>query len=272
MYQVFAVSDGTGTTAERVVRAALTQFKGEVNITRYGDVRSVKRIRQIVAEAVESNGFIVHTLVSAEMRRRIFVEGRRRGVATIDLMGPLLARLTDLLAAVPLSKPGLFQPPFDDAYLRRVEALRFAVRHDDARNTHELAQANIVLVGVSRTCKTPLSIYLANQGWYVANVPLIFGLKPPANLFALPKRRVVALMVDPERLSALRGVRAKKMGTGSLNYANLDFVRREVTYAYELIGRRPDWPIVDMTSKPIEEAAQEIVSLVGLRADGSLLL
>jgi regulator of PEP synthase PpsR (kinase-PPPase family) len=268
IYKVFAISDATGTTAERVVQAALTQFEGQrVEITRYGGVRSPDQVRQVVQEAAASGGFIVHTLVSSELRQLVLTEGRQHGVATIDLMGPLLARLTKLLAVSPLSKPGLFRP-FDDAYVDWIEALKFAVSHDDGRNTGELSQADMVLVGVSRTFKTPLCIYLANQGWYVANVPLVLGIEPPANLFTLPKRRVVALMIQPERLAMLRETRVDRLGTRGTGYADLEFVRREITYAYELLGRRPDWPIIDMTAKSIEEAAAEVINLVGRRANG----
>lgn len=270
MHQVFVISDATGTTAERVVQAALTQFEGaEVNITRYGGVRNPEQVRRILDEARTSQGIIVHTLVSAELRRMVLTEGRQRGVATIDLMGPLLARLTSLLATVPRSEPGLFRP-FDDAYLRRIDAIRFAVNHDDGRNTDDLPQADIVLIGVSRTCKTPVSMYLATQGWRVANVPLVLGLEPPSELYALPRRRVVALMVEPERLTVLRQTRIERLGTSVRGYADLDGVRKEVAYAFELLERRPDWPIVDMTAKSIEEAATEIVNLVGQRDDEPL--
>jgi regulator of PEP synthase PpsR (kinase-PPPase family) len=262
VYQVFAISDATGTTAERVVRAALTQFEGaDVNITRYGGVRNSEQVRRILDEAEASQGFVVHTLVSAELRRLVLTEGRQRGVATIDLMGPLLVRLAVLLSSVPLSQPGLFHP-FDDAYLSRIEAIRFAVNHDDGRNPHELSQADIVLVGVSRTCKTPVSMYLATHGWRVANAPIVLGLDPPTEIFDLPKRRVVVLMVQPERLAILREARIERLGTSRRGYADLDWVRQELAYAYELLDRRPDWPIVDMTAKSIEEAAIEIVNLV----------
>jgi regulator of PEP synthase PpsR (kinase-PPPase family) len=265
VYEVFAISDATGTTAERVVQAALTQFEGAtININRYGGVRTREQVREILDKAEASQGFVVHTLVSAELRRMVLTEGRQRGVTTIDLMGPLLARLTALLATAPLSEPGLFRP-FDDAYLSRIDAIRFTVDHDDGRNIHELSEADIVLIGVSRTCKTPVSIYLATHGWRVANVPLVLGVDPPPALFAMPKRKVVALMVEPERLATLRAVRIERWGTSSLGYADLDSVKREVAYAYELIGRRPDWPIVDMTAKPIEEAATEVVNLLGRR-------
>jgi regulator of PEP synthase PpsR (kinase-PPPase family) len=269
LYQVFAISDATGTTAERVVKAALTQFEGaKVNINRYGEVRTRDQVREILDEAEASQGIVVHTLVSADLRRMVLTEGRHRGVVTIDLMGPLLARLTALLATAPLSEPGLFRP-FDDAYLSRIDAIRFTVDHDDGRNTQELPEADIVLIGVSRTCKTPVSIYLATQGWRVANVPLVLGMKPPAELFDLPKRKVVALMVEPERLAILREARIERLGTPSQGYADLDSVRREITYAYDLMGRRPDWPIVDMTAKSIEEAATEVVSLIGRRGNRS---
>lgn len=263
MYHVFAISDATGTTAERVVQAALTQFEGaEVEITRHGGVRTVQQVREIMREAAAKNSFVVHTLVSERLRRVVLREGRRCNVETIDLMGPLLARLTAVLSRAPLAEPGLFRP-FDDAYLARIEAIRFTVNHDDGRNTHDLDRADIVLVGVSRTCKTPTSVYLATQGWRVANVPLVLGIKPPPELFRLPRRRVVALTVEPERLAVLRKPRVERMGTTGHNYAALEFVKREVAYAYEVLGRRPDWPIVDMTAKSIEEAAAEIAHLVG---------
>jgi regulator of PEP synthase PpsR (kinase-PPPase family) len=178
-----------------------------------------------------------------------------------------LARLTSLLATVPLSEPGLYKP-FDDAYLSRIEAIRFAVNHDDGRNIHELSEADIVLIGVSRTCKTPLSMYLATQGWRVANVPLVLGVKPPTNLLSLPRRKVIALIVQPERLVMLREVRVERLGASGQDYADLNHVRREVAYTYELLRRRRHWPVVDMTAKSIEEAAAEISGLMGGRETG----
>ncbi|UCH61236.1 MAG: kinase/pyrophosphorylase [Anaerolineales bacterium] len=263
MYNIYAVSDATGRTAEGVLRAALTQYDdSQVTIRRYGGVRTASRVREIVLEARDEGGFVVHTLVSAELRRAMLTEGRAANVATIDLMGPMLARLSELLAAQPRAEPGLFEI-FDPAYLQRIDAIDFTVWHDDGRNTHDLDKAEIVLVGVSRTSKTPLSIYLAYRGWRVANVPLVLNVEPPAQLFKLPRRRVVGLVVKPERLVELRHVRAEHLKTSPLGYADLEYIRQEVVYAYQIFDRRRDWPLVDVTTKPIEETAAEVVALMG---------
>lgn len=263
MTHIYVVSDATGITAERVVRAALVQFDDHsIEITRYGAVRTPSRIQEIVQRAVETDGFIVHTFVYENLRHAMLTEGRLRNVTTIDLMGPLLARLSELLATPPRAEPGIFQP-FDSAYLQRIEAINFTVRHDDGKNISDLDQAEIVLIGISRTSKTPLSVFLANRGWRVANVPIILGIEPPKELFTLPRRRVVALVVKPERLSELRQVRVAQMGTPAKGYADLDHVRAEIAYAYEIYDRRRDWPIVDVTYKSLEEATAEVVSLIG---------
>lgn len=263
MYHIYVISDGTGKTAEGVVRAALTQFDNPpVEIVRYGGVREAGQVSKIVEEAKQTEGFIVHTLVSARMRTRILTEGRAAHVPTIDLMGPMLVRLSELLSAQPLSVPGL-STPFDPAYLQRIEAIDFTVLHDDGQNIDNLDQAEIVLVGVSRTSKTPLSIYLGYRGWRVANVPLVLGIDPPRQLINLPRKRVVGLVIKPERLAALRHARVEQLGTGPFGYADLDYIHQEMTYANEIFERRPDWPLVDVTTKPIEEIAAEVVALLG---------
>ena len=268
MLSIFAISDATGSTAEGVVRAALTQFdQSQILITRHGGVRSAEQIRAVVTEAAGSGGLIVHTLVSDELRRLVLTEGRSHNVDTIDLMGPLLVRLAEKLATQPRSQPGLFHP-FDSAYLDRVEAIDFTVRHDDGQNVLDLDQAEIVLVGVSRTSKTPLSIYLAYRGWRVANVPLVVGVEPPSQLFQLPRHRVVGLIIKPERLVELRQTRVQRMGTRPLGYADLEYIRGEMVFAYQVFERRRDWPLVDVTVKSIEETAAEVVALVGYEPGG----
>jgi regulator of PEP synthase PpsR (kinase-PPPase family) len=269
MYHIYVISDGTGKTAEGVVRAALTQFADPaVEITRYGGVREPAKVREIIQQARKTKGFIVHTLVSDRMRALILTSGRAAHVPTIDLMGPMLARLSELLAEEPRSMPGLFVT-FDPGYLQRIEAIDFTVRHDDGQNIADLEQAEIILVGVSRTSKTPLSIYLGYRGWKVANVPLVLGVDPPKELFKLPRKRAVGLVIKPERLAELRQARVEHMGVGSLGYADLDHIRQEMAFAYEIFEQRKDWPLVDVTTKPIEESAAEVVALLGRAQKGS---
>lgn len=274
MYQIFAASDATGVTAERVVHAALTQFDAsQVSVTRVGGIRTAEQIRAVVAQAARVRGFIVHTFVSEELRRIILHEGRDHNVTTIDLMGPLLARLSELLAAPPRAEPGLFNP-FDSSYMQRIDAIDFTVRHDDGRNIFDLDRAEIVLVGVSRTSKTPLSFYLGYRGWKVANVPIILGVEPPGELLKLPRGRAVGLIVRAERLAELRKARAARLGTLPQGYADLDHIRKEMDYAFRIFEQRKDWPLVDVTTKSIEEAAVEIVTLLGMsiehKEEGSL--
>ncbi len=266
--KIIVASDATGTTAQRVLQAALTQFDHpSVEILRHGRVRSPEQVRAIMEEAAREGGFVVHTLVSQSLRDLVLSLGRSLNVGTIDLMGPLLARLAELLDVPPRAEPGLYTP-FDSASAQRIEAMDFAVRHDDGRHHEELAEAEIVLVGVSRTSKTPLSIFLAYRGWKVANVPLVLGLEPPPELFLVPSRRVVGLVADPERLAALRQYRVRQSKAPLSGYAELGHVRREMQYAFEVFQRARRWSILDVTTKTIEEAAAEIVSL--LRQTGGI--
>jgi regulator of PEP synthase PpsR (kinase-PPPase family) len=262
MYHVFVVSDGTGATAEQVLNAALTQFvDADVAVERRSSVRTEEQVHQVVQEAAQVGGFIVHTLVSDNLREVMVRTGRLHNVETIDLMGPLLARLSQRLTISPAEKPGLFRQ-LNEEYFRRVETMEFALRHDDGRRVHELPQAEIVLVGVSRTSKTPVSIYLAFKRWFVANVPIVPNAKLPPILFNLPPERVFGLTIDPGRLAELRRVRHEHLGGATGDYADPDSVRHEVAYGLSIFHRRPAWRVIDVTDKPIEEIASEILALV----------
>ena len=260
-HKVYIISDATGATGQRVVRAALAQFaNAEVTVELKPGVRDVDEIRSLVQEAGQVRGTIVHTLAVPELRQVMVEEGRMHHVVTIDLMGPLVARLSDALELAPLARPGLLRQ-LDESYLQRIEAIDFTVRHDDGRNPESLPDAELVLVGVSRTSKTPISIFLAYRGWRVANVPVIADLEPPPALSRVDRCRVVALTIDPKRLMLLRKARASRMGRRlSLHYANLEHVQRELDWA-ELLLRRHRWATVDVTNKSIEESAAEIIAL-----------
>jgi regulator of PEP synthase PpsR (kinase-PPPase family) len=255
----FVVSDGTGGTAEQLLTAALTQFPSSgVTVVRKGGVRSTQKVRVIVREAEKLGALIVHTLVTDELRALMIRLGRLHNVETIDVMGPLLARLTNRLAVSPAEKPGLFSQLNRD-YFRRIEAMEFAIEHDDGRRIEELRRAEIVLVGVSRTFKTPLSIYLAFKGWLVANVPIGPGMEVPPLLLRIPGRRVFGLNTNPRQLSALRRVRSDLFEGALGEYSDFETARQELMYARRLFHAHPEWHIVDVTNKPIEEIASEIL-------------
>lgn len=262
MPKIFAVSDGTGTTADTVARAALAQFDSQIEVEIRPSVRTSEKIQEVILEAVQTGGIIVHTLVSDELRREMFNAGRSHNVSTIDLLGPLLVRLSETLSATPRARPGLFKP-FETGYLHRIDALDFTVRHDDGLLRHNIGEADLILVGLSRTAKTPLSIYLAYRGWKVANLPLVPGLPIPTELFELPQNRVIGLTITSERLLELRVKGEDHPGISPIFYRDPAYIRKEVAYAREIFARG-NWALVDMSHKSVEEAASEILTLVGM--------
>ncbi len=264
---VLIVSDATGETVYRVVRAALAQFKDALVELRWRQgTRRADALSAVVEEAAQVGGLIAHSLVVPDLRQALLDESRRRGVECLDVIGPVLLHFSDWLGRQPLQQPGVTRQ-IDEDYFRRITAMEFAVQHDDGRNPDELAQADLVLVGVSRTSKTPLSMYFATRGWLVGNVPLVPGIDPPRILFDLPPERVIALTVRPERLTHLRGARQAWLRVSG-PYTDPGSIREELRYARSLIARG-GWQVVDMSVKSIEEAASEILGLVGADAQGN---
>lgn len=262
MHIIFVASDGTGRTAEQAVRAAMTQFEGQqIEIQRFSEIRDDIQIHELVIEAIQKRAFIVHTLVSDKLREELFRVARLHNVETIDLMGPLLDRMSDQFSVDPIEQPGLFRV-LNESYFRRIETMQFAFNHDDGKRVEELQKAEIVLIGVSRTFKTPLSIYLAFKRWYVANVPIVLGIPAPEILYKIPPERVFCLVTYPNRLAQLRKARQERLGGTPFDYANPDYVKRECTYASQIFSSEPRWQKINVTSKSIEEIASEIIALL----------
>ncbi len=260
---VFIVSDSTGSTCEIVVKAALTQFKTtDVYLHKYPNVRDVKEIIRIAEEAQKHRGVIAFTLVVPDLRKKILEEGLRRAVPTIDILGPVLSRLQDLLEISPMAIPGLFKH-LNEEYYKRIECIDYAVKHDDGRNIKDIKDADVVLVGVSRASKTPISIYLAYRGYKTANVPIIYGMPLPKELDEVDKKKVIGLTIEPFRLRLIRLARAEKLKMPEHDpYIEMNSVMNEVSYALKIFKEK-GWHIVDVTSKSIEEAATIIMELVG---------
>jgi regulator of PEP synthase PpsR (kinase-PPPase family) len=203
----------------------------------------------------------VHTFASQELRDFMAEASREEGASCIDVLGPLVEQLSLFFQKVPVSKPGLLHQ-VDEEYFDRVDAIEFAIRHDDGESVADLEKADIVLVGVSRTSKSPLSIYLAQEGWRVANIPIAVGSKLPSKLFQLDQHKVVGLIVTPERLAEARRVRLEQLGVEGSSYADEERIQAEMEYAKAIFEQNPEWPVIDATGKSIEEVSQEVLDVV----------
>jgi regulator of PEP synthase PpsR (kinase-PPPase family) len=258
--EIFVVSDGTGETAADTVRAAMLQFNARWRMRKFSDVRSAAQARGVIQEAANSGALVVFTVVNRPAAHALRDHGAERGVPTVDLLGPLIANIAEHLHAEPRQEPGLLHG-FSDDYFRRIEAVEFAVRHDDGANPHTLFQADIVLVGPSRTSKTPLSMYLAQRGFKTGNVPIVPGLALPRPLFELNPRKVFGLVADAARLLTIRQARMRSLGAPPwLEYADAESVARELEDAKRLFRAR-GWRAVDVSGRAVEENASRIVEL-----------
>lgn len=259
--EVFVVSDGTGETAADTVRAAMLQFHARWRMRTFPDVRSAAQARNLVEAAGRVGALIVFTVVNRDAAQVLRDHGASLGVPCVDLLGPLISNIAEHLHAEPRLEPGLLHG-LSDAYFKRIEAVEFAVRHDDGANLHTLHGADIVLAGVSRTSKTPLSMYLAQRGYKTGNVPLVPGVEPPRQLFDLNPRKVFGLVGDVENLTAMRRARARSMHSGaSSQYANAEAISRELDESMRLFRTR-GWRVIDVSGRAVEENASRILELV----------
>ena len=260
---VFVVSDGTGDTGSAAVRAAMVQFRASWRLRVFRDVRSFSDVRRMLEEAEESGAVVIFSLVDGDIVDALFREAEARGVVAVDLLGPLIKKVAQRLHVEPRHQPGLLHG-FSDDYFKRVEAVEFAVRHDDGANLHTLHEADLVLTGVSRTSKTPLSMYLAQRGYKTGNVPLIPGLEPPKELLELSPWRVFGLTVDPGTLLSVRSARLRTMkAPSSTSYVDPDQVMLELDRARRLF-RSHGWRTIDVSRRAVEENASRIIEIFAL--------
>ncbi|HEX7975733.1 MAG TPA: pyruvate, water dikinase regulatory protein, partial [Anaerolineales bacterium] len=209
---VYVVSGGVGASGEQLVHTVLAQFPdNEMPVITVGNVRRVEQIESVVAQAKSSGGTIAHTLVDVSLRQALIDLAQAQGVVAIDLMGPLLSRVAAVLNREPLGHPGLYRQLHKD-YFDRVAAIEYSMAHDDGKDPSAWPQAEILLVGVSRAGKTPLSLYLSVLGWKVANLPLVPNVSPPPELFQLDPKGVVGLTIEPGQLILHRQQRQMRLG------------------------------------------------------------
>ncbi len=261
MKTVFVISDATGETAERMVRATLLQFEAAATVRTYSRVRLESEVEKIVERAAEMHALVVFTVVNKEEREVLWRLVERHNVEAVDLMGALIGKLTSFLSSEPQGVPGLLHTIGED-YFRRMEAVEFAVKNDDGAEPRNLPKADLVLVGISRTSKTPLSTYLAQKGLRVANVPLVLGVDPPAELSQVEDSKVYGLIIQPQTLMRIRQARLKHLGMPEdTSYGTRAHIEKEIDYSRSIFRKHANWPVIDVTSKAIEETAADILRL-----------
>lgn len=262
---VYVVSDSVGETAEIMVKAVASQFFGqEVNIKHISYVKDEQDINNVITVSKYSHSIIAYTIVLEELKHYLDDRAEEEGIIAVDLMYPLLNAFTKKFNMKPCNQPGQMRK-LDEDYFKRVEAIEFAVKYDDGQDVYGLKHADIVLIGVSRTSKTPLSMYLANKQYKVANIPLIPEVPPPQELFNVPRKKCIGLIISPEKLYEIRRERLKSLGlTNSANYASLDRIFDEMSSA-ESIMKKIGCPVIDVSNKAIEETADIILSIIQKR-------
>jgi len=262
---IFVVSGGKGLSGITVVRSVLIQFpENKCPIKVIPDVNSREVIRETVQRVKNKKGVIVHTMVDPNMRKELIKACDEMEVINIDIVGGLSDYLSESLNTEPISKPGLYRLS-NIEYFRRVEAIEFTLKHDDGLNVHRISNADIILVGVSRTGKTPLSIYLGMFGWKVANIPIVQGHQPPEELFTVDSRRVFGLTTTTNYLIAQRANRVRELGLSPDDeYTNPRKVCMELDYANNIFNRG-GFHVLKVTHRPIETNANEIISILDER-------
>jgi regulator of PEP synthase PpsR (kinase-PPPase family) len=255
---VYILSDSLGETADQVAKAALSQFDADLfHLVRLPKVGSTVQLEQLVSGARDERCVFLYTLADPGLRDEMRTIAATVDVLAIDIMGPCVEALALVSGEVPSWQAGMIRKT-DRGYFEKIEALEFAVKHDDGRGTEELDDAEIVLIGVSRTSKTPLSMYLAFKGYKVANVPLTSEVDPPPQLLEIDNRKVFGLVSSPELLAEIRGQRISDLGPYARRYADRESIESELDNARALM-RRIGCIVVSTETRAIEETAQEVL-------------
>jgi len=257
---IYVVSDSLGETAEFVARAAASQFNADekFDIRRVPYVSDKQMLEEVVDEASSTSGIIAYTLVIPGLKEELERIASIHNVPAVDIMGPLLEALSAVTSMKPKMEAGLLHR-LDDQYFRRVEAIEFAVKYDDGKDPRGLLYADVVLIGVSRTSKTPVSMYLAHKRIKAANVPIVPEVEPPAELFRIPSRKIIGLTIQPQMLLQIRQERLKTLGlTTDAEYASLTRIQKELVYSNRLM-KQLACQVIDVSNKAVEETASKVL-------------
>ncbi len=261
VFHIHLVSDSTGETLEAIANAALAQFKdSNVNRHYWPLMRTPLQMERVVQDMAETPGLVMYTLVNKDIRNALEVNCREMNLPTLSVLDPVINLLGSYLGAKAARQPGL-QHIMDAEYFSRIDAVHYTMAHDDGQLADDLSGADIIIVGVSRTSKTPTSMYLANKGLCTANIPFVPNCPLPAGLDNVQNQFVVGLTTSPDRLIQVRENRLRSLNQdGSSDYIDLELVRNEVKLCRRLCSEH-DWPVIDVTRRSIEESAVAILNL-----------
>ena len=263
------LSDSTGETLEMIAKAALSQFD-DADVVRHfwPMVRSQQHLERILSEIAAHPGLVIFTLVNPDIREQLESRCTALALPCVSALDAVILALQNLLGQEAKGRPGR-QHLMDDAYFARVGAIHYTIAHDDGVGWEDWEDADIVLAGVSRTSKTPTSIYLANRGYKVANIPIVVESPPPSALYSLRKPLVVGLITAPERLVQIRRNRLLSLNQATeTDYVNMDAVQSELKFARRMFADN-DWPVIDVSRRSIEETAAAIMRLMAERETAS---
>ncbi|WP_274311704.1 pyruvate, water dikinase regulatory protein [Staphylococcus hyicus] len=262
--KIIIASDSVGETAELVAKACISQFKNvesTADIIRYPYIETKQNIDEIIQMAKENNSMIIYTLVRPDIRAYMADLIKDNHLKSVDIMGPIMSMMEATFQQQPINEPGIVHK-LDEDYFKKIEAMEFAVKYDDGKDPKGLPKADIVLIGVSRTSKTPISQYLAHKRYKVMNVPIVPEVNPPEMLFEIDPKKCIALKITSEKLNAIRKERLKQLGlSDSARYATDTRIEEELDY-FNKIVERIGCPVLDVSNKAIEETANNIIQII----------
>ncbi len=265
-YNVYLVSDSTGETLDRIFLSLKSQFSNfKYEKKEFAFVRSEQQIDKIIKECNEvENSLILYTIVETKLAKYITSKSEESKVPCFGILGNLILSFSKLLNQKAIHKPSA-QHVLDEDYYKRIEAIQFTMAHDDGKKVDDLVNADVILLGVSRTSKTPTSIYLANRGYKTINIPLVLNQQLPEGLLSNKKACIIGLIADPERLADIRRNRVAIMKDHKLKeYTDIDFIQKEVNDSKNLF-KKNNWPTIDVTRRSVEETAASILKIIEIK-------
>lgn len=256
---IYAVSDSVGETAEEVARAAAVQFNSHVKeIKRIPNITDISMVDELLYKLRGSNVLIVYTIIIPEIKRYLEEKTREYEISAVDILSPVIDNIEQLTGLKSKHEAGLLRK-MNLEYFKRVDAIEFAVKNDDGKDPRGILKADAVLIGVSRTSKTPLSMYLAHKNVYVANLPIVPEVEPPKELYMIPGEKIYGLIIQPEKLNEIRRERLRFLGLNdSASYANIDRIKEELSFSRKIM-KNLNCMVIDVTNKAVEEIASIIL-------------